>query len=318
LIQFELSPKFRPFASAKMLDIADKCAYSTSKTGIWELGGATVTIDDASDEKNRRFRSPPYPSISLPKAIERAEEIFSNAQHHSVGINALASAWQLSPQSGGVLKTAAALIHYGLVTDSGTGNGRKFQLTEAARRIVQDNDPSSEKRVKAIQGAALTPMIHREIWERFGSAEKISDSVLKNHLILDRAEEGNAPYSESAALEVIQNFREAVRFSNLTVKDNSGTISVAKSQQNDGIDDNQPNKLAETFPQHPAVTGRHTDSGDTAFGVLSPPTSLGRETDIKVMLDGDIVRVNAVVDARGIKKLIKVLSANLALLEDES
>jgi hypothetical protein len=41
------------------------------------------------------------------------------------------------------------------------------------------------------------------------------------------------------------------------------------------------------------------------------------ENDIKVMLDGDRLRVPAYVDAKGAKRLLKALKANMALLDDD-
>lgn len=278
-----------------------------------------MAVDDTFEEKGRRFRSPPYPGTSLPKAIERAGQLFSKAQHFSVGIPALADAWQLSAQSGNVLKIAAALIQYGLVSDTGTGYNRKFQLTEIARRILQDNDPSSEKQIKAIQTAALSPMIHGEIWNKFGSSENVSDAVLKTHLILDRAEEGGAPYSDSSALEVIQNYRDAIRYSNLSGRDSTRLLEEIENIPK-GLDGSGTKlaKVDQSLVQNQAIPPRPAEAADTAFGTLAATSLLGRETDIKVLLDGNILRVNAVVDIRGIKRLIKVLTANLELLEDDS
>ena len=275
--------------------------------------------DDIQDEKGPRFRSPPYPAISLGKAIDRAARLFSKAQHYPAGINVIADAWQQSAQSGGLLKYAAALIQYGLLADSGTGGGRKFQVTDIARRIIQDTDPNSEKRAKAIQTAALSPMIHRELWEKFGSAHNISDAIIKNHLILDRVDDGSSPYSDAAAAEVIQNFREAVSFSGL-------------------VDQNSPEQELEgggVTPVDEAAESKKSISGQAYKGETdskpvkidddlqnlaskSPAFSSSRDKEIKVMLDGDILRVSAVVDARGIRKLIKVLNANLVLIEDEN
>jgi hypothetical protein len=42
------------------------------------------------------------------------------------------------------------------------------------------------------------------------------------------------------------------------------------------------------------------------------------ENDIKIMIDGDRIRVSAYVDAKGAKRLLKRLQANIALLEDDS
>lgn len=160
----------------------------------------------------KRFRSPPYPYLSLPKAIDRVGQLYKKAQHYWVGMPVLADAWELSPQSGGLLKSAAALIQYGLLTDQGSGDLRKFQLTDAARRIVGDADPASERRKELLKAVALFPSIHRELWGQFNVPNSLSDAVLKNYLRFDRAETGEGSYSDQAADEVIQNFREAITF----------------------------------------------------------------------------------------------------------
>lgn len=40
------------------------------------------------------------------------------------------------------------------------------------------------------------------------------------------------------------------------------------------------------------------------------------ENDIKVMLDGNFLRISAVIDSAGAKKLIEALDINMALLEN--
>jgi hypothetical protein len=94
-----------------------------------------------------------------------------------------------------------------------------LKLTDVARRIIQDTDPESEKRKQAIRTSALMPSIHKELWESFGSPDRISDSVLRNHLLFDRVDSGEAPYSEASASEVIQTYRDALLFAGITAPD---------------------------------------------------------------------------------------------------
>lgn len=178
----------------------------------------------------KRFRSPPYPYLGLPKAIEKAGLLFQKAQHHPVGLNVLASAWGMSAQSGSLLKSAAALIQFGLIKDHGSGDARKFQLTEAARRIIQDADPNSERRQVLIKAAAVSPSIHKELWEKFGNPDQLSDALLKNHLLFDRTEIGEAPFSDTSADEVIQTYREALSFAKLD--DKSSNLETDSSLSN--------------------------------------------------------------------------------------
>ncbi len=166
--------------------------------------------DEAS--KPKRFRSPPYPMFDLGKAIERATELHSKANAHAVGVQVLAEAWGMKSVDGKVWRTAASLIQYGLLQDSGTGKTRKFQITDAAKRIILDTDPHSVKRKEAVNRAAIIPMIHTELWGKYGSAEGLSDTVIKTHLTIDREEIGEAPYSPSAAEEVIATYRATLAF----------------------------------------------------------------------------------------------------------
>lgn len=169
------------------------------------------------DEQNqiKKFRSPPYPSIGLDKAIERARQLYQKALHHGVGVPVLADAWEYGEKSSGLFATAAALIQFGFLSDDGSGNKRKFTLTDPAVRIIKDADPTSAKRIEAIQTAALRPMIHKELWTRFGPATDVSPFVLRNYLRLDRGDEGKARYSDQGAEDVIRTYLDAIKFAGL-------------------------------------------------------------------------------------------------------
>jgi Plant specific mitochondrial import receptor subunit TOM20 len=168
-----------------------------------------------STEASKRFRSPPYPAMGLGKAIERAKQLYAKALHHPVGVNVLADSWGYAAKSSGLWATAAAMIQFGFLTDEGTGDKRKFQLTDGAIRIIRDADPNSPKRKEAIQRAALAPKIHKELWDRFGNTTELSDVVLKNYLTLDRSEAGEAAYSDQAADMVIEVYKQTILFAGL-------------------------------------------------------------------------------------------------------
>ncbi len=169
--------------------------------------------------KPKRFRSPPYPMFDIGKAIERANELHSKANTHPVGVQVLAEAWGMKSVDGKVWRTAASLIQYGLVQDSGTGKTRKFQITESAKRIILDANPDSEKRRQVIRSAAVCPMIHKELWEKYRAAKDLSDTVVKTYLTIDREESGEAAYSPSAADEVISTYRSTLAFAGLSESD---------------------------------------------------------------------------------------------------
>ena len=152
---------------------------------------------DAVSAKTKRFRSPPYPALDLAKAIERAALLMKVAHHHAVGVQVILPAWGMDSDAGPVWRYLATLIQYGLVADSGTGKARKFQITDVARRIIQDTDPTSQKRKEALKVAALSPMIYNELWNKFSTAAGLSDAVLKVYLTIDR-KEATGEYSRTA------------------------------------------------------------------------------------------------------------------------
>jgi hypothetical protein len=187
-------------------------------------------MSDASNEsqKQKKFRSPPYPMYDLGKAIERAKALYGKAQQHQVGVNVLADAWGMKSSDGRVWRAAAALIQYGLLLDSGTGQTRKFQISDSAKRIIVDNDPNSQRRKEALNAAALSPMIHKELWKKYQSTKNLADSVILNYLMLDRGEAGESPYSETAALEVLTTYRATIAQAGVLDSDNSDLSAHGK------------------------------------------------------------------------------------------
>jgi hypothetical protein len=174
-------------------------------------------IDNSKTEitTKKRFRSPAYPSVSLPRAIERSRQLYENAAQHSVGVKVLSDSWGLKETNGGVWSIAAALLYFGLLEDEGVADKRKFRLTDISLRIIKDSDPNSVKRKEAIQKAAINPSIHKELWDKFGVTDNISEAVIKNYLILDRKDEGKSLFSEDAAVDLIKEYNESIKFSGL-------------------------------------------------------------------------------------------------------
>lgn len=190
-------------------------------------------------EKTKRFRSPPYPAFDLEKAVERAALLQSRAHQFEVGVTVLTEAWNMDSATGKVWRNAAALLQYALLKDSGSGKSRKFQITDLARRLIQDTDPNSEKRKEALKTAALTPMIHKELWDKYGPAAGLSDSVIKTYLTIDRSENGEAHYSTSAAEEVTKIYRATLDYAGVL------ETSVVTQQLRDKIKSKEHEEVGE-------------------------------------------------------------------------
>lgn len=229
-------------------------------------------------EGGKRLRSPPYPFITLSKAIERAKDLYAHARHHQVGMGSLSHAWNYGAKSSGLVQTAAALVQFGLLADEGSGDSRKFQLTDDALRIVLDQEAESDKREAAIRRVALNPKIHREIWDKYGAAD-VSDGVLKSYLTLDRREAGLAPFGEGAADDLIAEYRETVAFAGLA----SGDILPSSDEDKEDVDD-KPN------PSAKSDTGRgEKDRVQTQRRNRQRERQPSMKEDVFTLQEGDVV-----------------------------
>jgi hypothetical protein len=227
-----------------------------------------------SSEGKRLRRSPPYPFVPLGKAVDRAKQVHEKALHHAVGMSVLAEAWGYGLKSSGLVQTAAALIQFGLLADEGASDKRKFQLTKEAIRIVQDADPSSEKRKELLKRAALMPKIHQEIWARFTTAS-MSESVVKNYLMFDRADANESPFSAEAASAVLGEYKSSISFANI---DSEGIPAGLMASQTENSETNQvepPSEAEHIEPTHLTRT-------------RSAP-KVGMKEDVFSLKEGDVV-----------------------------
>jgi hypothetical protein len=155
--------------------------------------------------KGRRHRSPNYPLISLPKAMERAEALWRHDKTHKVPLRVAVSRWSYKPQSSIGVQTVAALKAYGLIDVSGEGENRLIGVTERARRIVLKSDDATQLK----QEAALSPAILRDIWDRYREEGLPSDDVISHFLQLHRH------FNENAIPAFLANLRETFAYASL-------------------------------------------------------------------------------------------------------
>lgn len=252
----------------------------------------------------KRFRSAPYPAIILSKAIERANSLHINALHHSVPMVVVAEAWSYTVKSSGLFGAIAALKQYGLVLDEGTGQKRRFRLTDDAMRIIKDPDSNSEKRNAALSRCALSPIIYKELWEKFGvaGASGKTDMLIKTHLTLDRAEEGHATYSDGAADDIISGYQKTATFAGLL---NHEDLSSERNEVGKDVSDFDVG-LGDNME-----TSSRNKIDKTPSGGLLANHALN---DIRAELGDGKVRIEAILDIEGLEKLEKQIAAFKALL----
>jgi hypothetical protein len=152
-----------------------------------------------------------YPSLTLEQALQRAEVLHDKCGEHTSTLEEAAVAWGQSPTSSGVLQAVSALKQYGLLADEGSREDRLVRLTDAALDILI-HEPGSAERRRLIQEAALTPKLHRELWDKFGGSLPPNDGPLRLYLLRQREE---STFNHAHVDSFISDFRETIAFAKL-------------------------------------------------------------------------------------------------------
>jgi hypothetical protein len=156
----------------------------------------------SEDRRARRTgRSPSYPGIDLEAAIERARTIYQHEKMHPADISTIAAHWGYTNPTSGLASTQyAALKKFGLLVEEGSKSDRRGQLTPLAQEILLAPEPQ-----EAIKTAALTPPIHREMWDKYG-LDLPSDRTLHWWLVKERG------FTEPGATDFIKQYRATLAF----------------------------------------------------------------------------------------------------------
>lgn len=166
-----------------------------------------------SENGKARNRSPEHPAFDLSDAIERAR-VFYKAEHFNWAPKATAMRhWGYGAKSSSGLRTLAALLHYGLLDEEGSGASRRFRLSERAKTILL-REPDNPDRRKAIRSAALSPGIYSKLWEQWGDGGHLpSEESMRYQL------ETQWAFNPKAIDSFIADFRSTMELAGLLGKD---------------------------------------------------------------------------------------------------
>lgn len=187
--------------------------------------------------KRKIHRSPIFPFIALPKAVERARELYAEEKRHPTPAKVAVAHWKYAAKSSGGLQTLAALKHFGLLADSGSGADRKVHLTDLAARILLDTTPDSAEVREALKTAAITPKLHAELWQKW-EANLPSDANIRNHLIFERE------FNPASADQFIRQYRDTLAFARLA---ESVNMSLPEDREREPPVDQDMGFEGETF-----------------------------------------------------------------------
>lgn len=158
--------------------------------------------------KKERHRSPNYPAVGLKEAVERVRGLSEKAGKAGAPANIAAKFIGFGSAHGAAMSVLAALKKFGLVEES---NGRLIPTQRATEIInLPETDP---RRKKAIQEAALTPAIYRELVESYRETGLPADEVLEAELVTYKA------FNPKAVSGFVKDFKETLDFAGINVSD---------------------------------------------------------------------------------------------------
>ena len=173
---------------------------------------STNIVQPEDQNKGKNDRSPAYPFISLKTAIDRAKELYKEEKRTPAPVSVVVKHWGYKEKSSGGIQTVAALKYYGLLTDTGSGDGRKVQLSDAGLKIVMDERTVSPERDNLIKQAALKPKIYAKLWEMWGSTMPSEENV--NYYL--RVE---LKFADNVVPNFIRGYKDTISFAKLTESD---------------------------------------------------------------------------------------------------
>ena len=237
----------------------------------------------------KRIRSPNYPGVSLPDAIERLTKLGGAIHSHRAPRDVVLTSMGYSGANGASLTALAALGKYGLLGR----DGEDFKITE--RGMMYLHPQSVEERSKAIREAAAEPKLFADLNEQFKGG-KASDELIRSFLVRN----GFTPSAASSALLAYRETQELVE----RECGDYGANSDESDEESASMEHQQPAASTSIRPEPPTPTGVTTGANPGQFRVS--------------MTDEFFVDVTASrLNRSGVKRLMAWLQANEALVPDE-
>lgn len=209
---------------------------------------------------DKRIRSPNYPALSLPEALEKVAILYRNQHTHAAPREVAVKSMGYNTLNGASATAISALHKYGLLEKVGD----EVKVGERALRIMHPNSP--EERQEAIREAANEPALFVELNERFPGPMP-SDEVLRNYLI----RKGFAPAALSHVLLAYRKTSELAR-------QEGAPYDSAPSVEQEPAPMTPATAMQPARPQAPAIIPQ-TPENERRIGILD----LGGGDYVKIM-----------------------------------
>ncbi len=146
---------------------------------------------------SKRARSPNYPALGLPEALERLQRLWNAVQAHPAPREDIATGLGYSGLHGKSATAVSALKKYGLLERQGSD----LKISERGMKCLHPESP--QERVSAIQDAASDPELFATLTERFPGGRD-NEGLLRNYLLRNNFNSGAAGIALLAYRETME------------------------------------------------------------------------------------------------------------------
>ena len=171
-----------------------------------------------------KMRSPNYPALSLPQALEATGRLWNSEKRTAVSHQAAALAMGFTTLSGSARVTIGALRQYGLIEKAEKGH---IQISELAVAILHGQ--GTEREI-ALGQAGLMPALFSDLYRTHADA---SETAIRSHLITKKQ------FSEDGARKAAKAFRDTIAFAMAPKKGYTSVDGQEKPENMNGIDQGQ-------------------------------------------------------------------------------
>jgi len=181
----------------------------------------TGTDAAVATPKAPKDRSPSFPFIGLPTAIDRLIAFEAKFGRHPTPANKVGLAWGMKEASSQAGQTLAALKAFGMIDYQGSGPDRLSTITDDGRNYLRAQQDSVKREIA--QRFARKPKLISTYFETWGAKRPI-DAICLDQLVL----KGN--FTQSAAETFLRVYDATVAYAGLTDSDNGdGAGDVVES-----------------------------------------------------------------------------------------
>jgi len=150
-------------------------------------------------EAVKRPRSPNYPSISLPVALQQLRQLFDRIQKYKAPKDLIIKAIGYSGLNGASASALSAHTKYGILDRL---DGDEFKISELGMKLLFHENPAEY--AAALHKAAHSPVLFSELMAEFPSGVP-HDDILRTRLI-------RRGFAQSAVATAISSYRETIEF----------------------------------------------------------------------------------------------------------